>query len=44
MFIAGVNNTADMLFTGINDIGGNISPVSLTPVIKPCSGSYSLIP
>jgi hypothetical protein len=34
MFIAGVNNTADMLFTGITDIGGNISPVSLTPVIK----------
>jgi hypothetical protein len=40
VFIAGVNDTGDNLFTGINDAGDLLlllSLVSLTPVIKPCS-------
>jgi hypothetical protein len=44
--IAGVNNTDNMLFTGVNDTGGNISPVSLTPVIfiDPMTPTIKLLP
>jgi hypothetical protein len=42
-FIAGVIVIGDKLFTGINDNGDILSPVSLLlvslmPMIKPCSG------
>jgi hypothetical protein len=41
--IAGVVDTGNKLFTGVNDTGDILSPVSLLPVslmpvIKPCSG------
>ncbi len=39
VFIAGVNDTGDKLFTGVNDTSDIFSPVSLTPVIN----IYSLI-
>jgi hypothetical protein len=42
MFITGVNDTADKLFTSVNDTGENLSLVSLTPVINPCHG-FSVI-
>jgi hypothetical protein len=32
MFITGVNDTGDKLFSGVNDTGENLSPVLLTPV------------
>ncbi len=32
MFITAVNDTGDKLFSGVNDTGKNLSPVSLTPV------------
>ncbi len=37
MFITGVNDTGDKLFSGVNDTGENFSlfsPVSLTPLIN----------
>ncbi len=43
VYIASFNETGDKLFTDVNDTGDNISPVSLLPVIKPCSG-FSFIP
>ncbi len=32
MFITGVNDTGDKLFSGVNDTGDKFLPVSLTPV------------
>jgi hypothetical protein len=31
MFITGVNDTGDELFTGVNDTGVNLSLVTMTP-------------
>jgi hypothetical protein len=36
MFITGVNDTGDKLFSGVNDTGENLSPVWLTPVNNLC--------
>ncbi len=53
VFFASVNDTSDKLFTGVNDTGNKmqyivivtgdkLSPMSLTLVIKPCSGLPSI--
>jgi hypothetical protein len=42
MFIRGVNNTSDKLFSGVNDTLTNLSAMSLTPAINFCHG-FSLI-
>jgi hypothetical protein len=34
VFIAGVVDSGDKLFTCVNNTGDKLSPVSLTPVIK----------
>jgi hypothetical protein len=34
VFIAGVKNTGDQLFTSINNTGDKLSPVSLLPAIN----------
>jgi hypothetical protein len=34
MFIAGIKNTGDQLFTSINNTGHKLSPVSLLPAIN----------
>jgi hypothetical protein len=42
MFITGVNDTGEKLFSGVNDTAKNLSPMSLTPAISPCHG-FSVI-
>jgi hypothetical protein len=37
VFIAGVNDNGDKLFTGVNTTGDKLLPVSLTQVIQPYS-------
>jgi hypothetical protein len=34
LFIAGINDIGDNLFTGVNDIGYKLSSVPTTPFIK----------
>jgi hypothetical protein len=40
VFIAGVNDNGDKLFTSVNATGDKLLPVSLTRVIKPYSGFH----
>jgi hypothetical protein len=42
MFITDVNDTGNKLFSGVNDTGKNLLPVSLTPAINLCHG-FSVI-
>jgi hypothetical protein len=38
VFIAGVNDTGNKLYTSINDTNNELMPVLLTLVITPCPG------
>jgi hypothetical protein len=38
VFIAGVKNTGDKLFTGVNDTGDTLSPVSLVAAMSKSAG------